>query len=265
MKRSSGVRLCATLAVSALSLALVTGCSGGDAKESTGAGGKNDARKPAVKALSAAELKKLIVAEGDVTGYKVKPVTGGTPPRSAVTAAGTSCGTLLQIMAGIAPGDAPAETNIMVQENKKDPTDDATSMEDMASGKFEAAIKESMNIDTTVITLSSYDGDGAEKALTSVSDAVKACAGGFKGEQAGDKASVTKVAGEKGAGSGDASVAFAVTSDLGDGDTGAEHVVVERHGNTLASFTTRNIGAMMSGKAYAVPAPVIQAQTAKLK
>lgn len=168
-------------------------------------------------------------------------------------------------MTGIAPGDAPAETNIMVQQDKKDPTDDATSMGDMASGKFEAAIKESMNLDVTVVTLSSYDGDGAEKTLRTVSDAVKACAGGFKGDQAGDKASITKVAEEKGPDAGDASVAFAVTSDLGDGDTGAEHVVVERHGNTLASYTTRNIGAMMAGKAYGVPAPVVKAQAAKLK
>lgn len=84
MKRSSGVRLCATVAVSALSLVLVTGCSEGASEGSGGLGADkvNNADKPAVKALSAAELKKLIVAKGDVSGYKIKPVTGGTPRRA---------------------------------------------------------------------------------------------------------------------------------------------------------------------------------------
>jgi hypothetical protein len=252
MKRSSGVRLCATVAVSALSFALVTGCS------------SKDEAKPAGKALSTAELKKLIIAKGDLTGYKVQAVTGGTPARNAVKADDARCDPLLHVMTGLAPDAAPAETNRMAIEDKKDPTDDATSLDDMADGKFEDAIKSSLNRNTTVVVLSSYDGDGAGKALTSVSDAVKACAGGFAGDQAGTKAKFTEVAEEKSAGAGDGVVAFAATSDMEDGDTAPVHVVVERHGNTLASYTTMNIGAMMAKQAYAVPGAVLKAQAAKL-
>lgn len=264
MKRSSGVRLCATVAVSALSLALVTGCSDGGSKDS-GDGDRVDAAKPAAKALSAAELKRLILAKGDVTGYKVGPVEGGTPARSKVRAADAQCDPLLRVMTGIAPGDPAAETNRMVQELKKAPTDKATSMDDLADGKFEDALKDSMDIDTTVVVLSSYDGDGAGKALKAVSGAMKACAGGFTGDQAGDKAKFTRVSEERPVDAGDESVAFAATSDMEDGDTAPIHVQVVRHGNNVASYTTINLGAMMTKKAYSVPAEVVEAQAAKLK
>ncbi|MFF7971831.1 hypothetical protein [Streptomyces sp. NPDC007905] len=264
MKRSSGVRLCATVAVGALSLALITDCSDGGSKDA-GDGKGGEAGQPAAKALSAAELKKLILAKGDVTGYKVEAVQGGTPAKSAVKADDAQCGPLLRVMTGIAPGDAATETNRTVQEDKKDPTDDATSMADLTDGKFEDALKDSMDRDTTVVVLSSYDGDGAEKAMRSVSDAVKACAGGFTGDQAGDRAKFAKVAEEKSSGTGDASVAFAATSDMEDGDTAPVHVQVVRHGNNLAPYTTVNIGAMMAEKAYSVPGAVVTAQAAKLK
>ncbi|GHI05386.1 hypothetical protein AQI88_22895 [Streptomyces cellostaticus] len=258
------MRLCATAAVGVLSFTLITGCSDGGSKDS-GDGKGGQAAKPAAKALSAAELKKLIIAKGEVTGYKVTAVKGGTPAKSAVKADDAQCEPLLHVLTGIAPGDAAAETNRMATQDKKDPTDHATSMDDLADGKFEDAIKNSMNLDVTVVVLSSYDGDGAEKALQSVSGAVKACAGGFTGDQAGEKAKFTKVAEEKSAGTGDASLAFAATSDMGDGDAAPVHAEVVRHGNTLASYTTMNIGAMMAKKAYTVPAAVIKAQTAKLK
>ncbi|WP_225837166.1 hypothetical protein [Streptomyces sp. NK08204] len=265
MKRSSGVRLCATAAVSALSLALITGCSDGGSKDSGNAKDTN-AAKPAAKALSAAELKQLIIAKGEVSGYQVQAVTGGTPGRSEVKAADSRCDPLLHVLTGQAPVDAPAETNRMaMEEKKKDPTDDATSLDDMADGKLEDAINKSMDRDTTVVVLSSYDGDGAEQALKSVSDAVQACAGGFKGSQGGTKATFTKVAEEKSSGTGDASVAFAATSDMEDGDTAPVHAEVARYGNTLVSYTTINIGAMMGKKPYAVSAPVVKAQAAKLK
>ncbi|MEU2053577.1 hypothetical protein [Streptomyces bungoensis] len=264
MKRSSGVRLCATLAVSALSLALVTGCSDGGSKDS-GEGKGADAAKPAAKALSAAELKRLILAKGDVTGYKVEPVEGGTPAKSKVKAADAQCDPLLRVMTGIAPGTPAAETNRAVQEVKKAPTDKATSMDDLADGKFEDTFKDSMDIDTTMVILSSYDGDGARQALRSVSDAMKACAGGFTGDQAGDKAKFTRVAEERPADAGDESVAFMATSDMEDGDTAPVHVQVVRHGNNVASYMTINLGAMMTEKAYSVPAAVVKAQAAKLK
>ncbi|MFI9807859.1 hypothetical protein ACIHEJ_26425 [Streptomyces sp. NPDC052301] len=261
MERSSGVRLCATAAVSALSLALITGCSDGGSKDSGNAKG-TDAAKPAAKALSAAELKKLIVAQGEVPGYKVGAVEGGVPDKSTLKVADPKCQPVAYAMFAQSPADAAAQTSTEVTENtKKTPTDDASSLDDKS---FEDAMKKSMDIDITVVTLSSYDGDGAEKALQSLSDGVKACAGGFSAKPDGDQTKITKVSGEKSSATGDASVAFAATNTA-DGEEAVMHVEVVRHGNTLASYSTMNIGAAMSKKAYTVPAPVVEAQTAKLK
>ena len=65
MKRSSGIRLCVTVAVGALSLALITGCSdgGSDKAESNTENAAQGSEKNTDKALTAAELKKLILAK----------------------------------------------------------------------------------------------------------------------------------------------------------------------------------------------------------
>ncbi|MFC0054348.1 hypothetical protein [Streptomyces actinomycinicus] len=260
MKRSSGVRLCATAAVGALSLALITGC--GD-KGSEGSGSTSD--KPAAKALSAAELAKRIIAKNDVPGYKVGPVEGGIPAESKVKSDKAECDPIVKALTGIAPGDPAANTSRMATQDKKAPTDDATSLDDLADGKFEDSLNESMNLDVTVVTLASYDGDGAEQALKSVSDAVKSCSDGFSGEQDGEKGRFTKVGEEKSSGTGDESVAFTATNDAGKDGALPLHAEVVRHGNTLATYTTINIGAMMTKKPYTVSAPVVKAQAAKLK
>ncbi|MFF4017490.1 hypothetical protein [Streptomyces sp. NPDC001843] len=263
MKRSSGVRLCAAASVSVLSFALVTGCSdGGSGDSGNGEDGKSE--KPAAKALSAAELKKLIIAKGEVPGFKVGAVQGGIPADSAVKTDDAKCDPLLDVLTGVAPGDPETNTSRMARQDKKDPTDDATSLDDLADGKFEDALKDSMVSDVTVVTLSSYDGDGAEQALRSVSDAVKACAGGFSGDQAGEKGKFTKVAEEKSSATGDESLAFTATNDTPDGAVPL-HGEVVRHGNTVATYSTINIGAAMTKKAYTVSAAVIKAQAAKLK
>ncbi|MFF4487107.1 hypothetical protein ACFY0F_11525 [Streptomyces sp. NPDC001544] len=263
MKRSSGVRRCAAATVSVLSFALVTGCSdGGSGDSGNGGGGKGE--KPAAKALSGAELQKLIIARGEVPGFKVGAVQGGIPADSAVTTDDAGCDPLLDVLTGVAPGDPATHTSRMARQDKKDPTDDATSLDDLADGKFEDALKDSMDSDVTVVTLSSYDGDGAEQALRSVSAAVKACAGGFSGDQAGEKGKFTKVAEEKSAATGDESLAFTATNNTPDGAVPL-HGEVVRHGNTVATYSTINIGAAMAKKAYTVSAPVIKAQAAKLK
>ncbi|MER6471324.1 hypothetical protein [Streptomyces collinus] len=264
MKRSSGVRLCATAAVGALSLALITGCSDGGSKDSAGGTGGTDG-KPAAKALSAAELTQRIIAKGEVPGFKVGSVEGGIPSKNKVEAEDSRCDPVLRALTGIAPGEPAAHTSRMATQDKKAPTDDATSLDDLADGKFEDALGKSMDLDVTVVTLASYDGDGATAALKSVSDAVKACSGGFSGVQDGEKGKFTKVAEEKSSGTGEESVAFTATNDSGKEGAMPLHAEVVRHGSTLATYTTVNIGAMMSKKAYTVSAPVIKAQAAKLK
>ncbi|MGV4982500.1 hypothetical protein ACVB8X_04755 [Streptomyces sp. NRAIS4] len=262
MKRSSGVRLCATAVLGALSLALVAGCSNGGSKDS-GSGGSKDSGT-AAKALSATELKNLIIADGEVPGYKVGPVpTGRAKP---ITTDSAACRPLARVMSGLPPADAAAKTDRLAMENqKKAPTAKPTSLDDLGDGKFEEAMHKSLDRDVTTVTLASYDGEGAEKALTSLSAAVKACTSGFPGTQAGTKVQFTKVAEEKATGTGDGTVAFTATMDSDEGDPAPVHAEVDRHGATLSVYFTSNLGAMMAKKAYTVSPEVVKAQQTKLK
>ncbi|MFH8338711.1 hypothetical protein [Streptomyces sp. AM6-12] len=260
MERSSGARLCAAVAVSALSITLVTGCSDGGSKNAP-------APETARKALSAAELRKLIVAQDALPGYQVGAVPESRAKR--ITTDKTACEPLTRVMSGLPPTAAPASTDRLVTENaKKRPSGKPTSLDDMDEGEFEETMQKSLDRDVTTVTLASYDGDGAERALTSLSAALKACAGGFTGRQAGTSVKFTKVAGEKPAGGGDASVAFAATMEEGGGGDGEGtapvHAEVDRHGSTLSVYFTSNLGAMMARKAYTVTPAVVRAQETRL-
>ncbi|MFS4093636.1 hypothetical protein [Streptomyces sp. AF1A] len=262
MKRSSGVRLGLPAAVGVLSLALVTGCSGGGSTGSGNAGG-TDAAKPAARALSIAELKKLIIAAGEVPGYRVGPVSASRAEPIATGSA--ACRPLARVMSGLPPVDTAVRTDRMATENRtKRPTATPTSLEDMSEGDFEDALKVSLDRDVTTVSLSSYDGDGAARALTSVSDAVRACADGFSAQQGGDKVKFTKVAAERSIGAGDESVAFTAAMKS-DGEAAPVHAEVDRHGTTLSVYFTVNLGAMMAKTAYVVSPAVVKAQEAKLK
>ncbi|MGW1727752.1 hypothetical protein ACWCQK_33165 [Streptomyces sp. NPDC002306] len=268
MKRSSGARLGATAAVSVLSLALITGCSdegSGDAKGS-GKGSKSSASSASptsanAKALGTAELKKLLVAQGDVKGYKVEATDESFPhSQSAVKVDKAPCRPLAYAMAGLAPGDTDASVSGTATEDKK-PTGTATSPEDVS----EDDIANAFDITMTVVGLSSYGGDGAEKAFKSVSDAVTSCSGGFTVTAQGEDQKLTKIAAEKGSATGDESVAFAASGKLDGGDTGDAHIEVARHGNTIATYYTISFMKLTSGTPYTVPAVVVDAQAAKLK
>nr|UYC34523.1 hypothetical protein [Streptomyces sp.] len=254
------MRVAATVAVSALSLALVTGCGGGS-DDSKGSDGQT------AKALSAAELEKAVIAQGDVTGYKVD--SGGKQlPKSKdeVKSGDEKCAPLAYAMSGQAPGDAASSTAAMAKQEKKKPTaDPSKSLEDLSEGEFEDAFTDAMDLNMTVVGLSSYDGDGAEETFKSVSDAVKNCSGGFPVTMQGTDQKMTGVTAAKASGAGDESVAFNLKSDAEDGDVATTHVEVVRHGSTIATYYTINIGLMLTDKPYGVPAPVIKAQSAKLK
>jgi hypothetical protein len=260
MKRSSGVRAAATVAVSALSLALVTGCAGGSSGSSGSSG--SDA-----KALSSAELKKAIIAKGDVDGYKVD-ASGKQLPKSKddVKSGEEKCAPLAYAMGGLAPGDSASNTAVMATQEKKKPSDTASkSLDDLSEGEFEDAFTDALSLDMTVVGLSSYDGDSAQQTFKSVSDAVKNCSKGFPVTMQGADQKVTAITAEKASGAGDESVAFTAKSDAEDGDVATTHVEVVRHGSTIATYYTMNLGLMMTDKPYDVPAALIDAQAAKLK
>ncbi|WP_206775825.1 hypothetical protein [Streptomyces sp. DSM 110735] len=268
MRRSPRVRLCATAAVSTLSVALVTGCSGSGSGSGSGYGTRG-------RALNAAALDQLVIAEGELPGYEIRPTdpgtTAGDPPRSAEVA----CRPLLPLLAGTAPGTPAAQVSRTAAE-KNGPETHATALDGLSEDEAEDAVRRSMDRDVTVITLASYGGNGAHRALRSVSGAVRACADGFGGTGPGVR-TFTAFTREHASDAGEESVAFAAEGGgsaagatrgpAGEGSAGggSVHFQVVRHGGTLATYMTVNVGAMMARRTYTVPARVIGAQSAKLR
>lgn len=252
------MRVAATVAVSALSLALVTGCSdsgSADAKGSHDSGATPSSSAPAAKALTKAELEKLLLAQGEVKGYKVDSGDDTLPKsQSEAKTDKAACNPLAWATAGLAPGDTDANASNTVSEDK---ASTATAQpEDIA---------DAFNVKMTFVGLSSYEGDGAEKAMKAVSDAVTACAGGYGLTAGTEKTKVTKVASAQGAGSGDESVAFTQDVDMDGEGTATFRTEVVRKGNTVATFYTVDFAALGSGEAAEIPAAVVEAQLGKLK
>ncbi|MDH6516860.1 hypothetical protein M2163_006160 [Streptomyces sp. SAI-135] len=263
MKRSSRARTGAAATVSVLSLALVTGCGGGSgadsgkaaASPSTGTG-TSAATAPAAKARSAAELEKLLLAKGDVAGYDVDPGDDTLPKgKSAVKADRSACAPLAYAISGLPPADTEASANNTVTSQTSTPSPGALD---------EASVEGAFDIDMTIVGLSSYEGDGAEKAVEAVSDGIAACSGGFGIAAEGENLKITKVAAGKASGKGDQSVAFAVSSDMDGEGTAGFTVDVVRVGSTVSTYYTVDFASLGSGKAATVPAAVLDAQVAKL-
>ncbi len=252
------MRTAATVTVSVLSLALVTGCSSEEpdgSKASDSKGSSSSAQ--AAKALSAAELEKLLLAEGEIKGYKVAAGDDTLPKsKSDVKTDKAECGPLAWAMAGLAPGDSDAGVSNTVT---ADPASDA------ASKSTEADLENAFSVNMTFVGLSSYAGDGAEKALKAVSDGVAACAGGFTITAQGETQKITKVSSEQASAGGDESVAFSVGSDMDGEGTATFKTQVVRQGNTIATYYTVDFATMGTGKAAEVPSAVTTAQAAKLK
>ncbi|MET9056462.1 hypothetical protein ABZX99_01415 [Streptomyces antibioticus] len=264
MKRSSGARLCATAAVGALSLALVTGCGSSDegSKDSGGSKGSSSSSAAAsdAKALTKAELEKLLLAQGEIKGFKVDSGDDTLPAsKSLVKTDKVECDPLAWSTAALAPGDTDASVGNTVSEDKASSA--PTSLEELD----EDAFADAFNLDMTFVGLSSYDGDGAEKAMKAVSDGVKACSSGYALKAEGETTKVTKVAPAEGTGGGDEAIAFSEDVDMDGEGTATFHTEVVRKGNTIATFYTVNFAAFGTGEAMKIPAAVVQAQVAKLK
>ncbi len=255
MKRSSGARIGATVALSAVTLALITGCSSEESKDSDN--GKEASASPtqAAKALSAAELEKLLLAKGEVKGYKVEAGDDTLPKsKSEVKTDKAECDPLAWATAALAPGDTDANASNTLAEDK---AASATAAPD--------SFEDAFNINMTFVGLSSYEGDGAEKAMKAVTDGIAACSGGYGLKAAGENSKVTKVASVKASGQGDESVAFSEDVDMDGEGTATFNTEVVRKGNTIATFYTVNLASLGTGKAAEVPAAIVTAQVAKLK
>ncbi|MFC9291116.1 hypothetical protein [Streptomyces sp. NPDC057052] len=264
MKRSSGARLCATAAVGALSLVLITGCSDeGSKKDSKGSskGSGSSSSAPAAKALTAAELEKLLLAQGELKGYKVDAEDTSLPKsKSAVKVDKAACEPLVYAISALPPGDTDVSARNTVTEDKSAQAS-TKSPEDIS----ESDIEDAFDVTATLVGLSSYDGDGAEKAMKAVTDSVAACSGGFSMTAGSETQKATKVTSAKASGLGEESAAFTVVADMDGEGTANFQVEVVRSGSTVATFYGINLGALAKGGDSEVPAAVSQAQVAKLK
>ncbi|MCQ9135147.1 hypothetical protein [Streptomyces hilarionis] len=266
MKRSPGARLCAVTAIGALSLSLLTACSDEGSKDASDAKGTASATASAAasdaKALPKAEVEKLLLAQGEVKGYKVGSGDDTLPAsKSAVKTDKEACAPLAYAMSGLAPGETESGASNTLTE------DNASAAATKAPGDIsESDLENAFKVNLTFVGLSSYEGDGAQKAFKAVSDGVAACSGGFGVTAQGQKQKITKVAPDEAAKSGDESVAFSVDSDVDGEGSATFHTRVVRKGNTVASFYTVDFASLTStGKSSAVPAAVVDAQLAKIK
>ncbi|MDT0434355.1 MULTISPECIES: hypothetical protein [Streptomyces] len=264
MKRSSRTRAVATFSVSALSLVLITGCGGdSDAKDTKDTAGKPSAPAATAEAIGKGELEKLIVATADVEGYDVKPAGAAqqiVPSKDALTVKDAACEPLAYVLTGFAPGDEKAFVNRVATQAAPTAAPSAGSDADLD------AAKDLLGSTITIVSLSSYDGDGAQRTMKAVKDAVSGCAGGFTFSAEGQEAQqFTKVAPGKPVGSGDESAAFTIDGKTDGGETTVNAEVV-RHGSTVATYYALNLAALAGKKAdTSIPEEIVTAQESKLK
>ncbi|MEU4208703.1 hypothetical protein AB0F13_01655 [Streptomyces sp. NPDC026206] len=245
------------VAASAFSLALLVGACG--SKESAAKDEPKDkgsssapAAAPNAKALSQAELDKLMLTEADLKNHKI---AGATPADLAaaktVTTDKAACKPLVDVMALRGTGTPAATATRKIVAIPQAPAADASAEEKMKAGLG------ALGATATADTLGSYDGKAAVDAFAALKKAGADCAGGFALIAGGDTTKFTKVEPATYT-AGDESVAFTLTADL-DGTPGTAHLVVVRKGGTLATFHAQSL----AGKAEQ-PKGVIDAQVKKL-
>ncbi|MER6675701.1 hypothetical protein [Streptomyces sp. NPDC000983] len=255
MKRSSRARMGATVAMGAVALALITGCSSEESGGSESTDKGNASPTQAAKALSATELEKLLLAQGDVKGYKVDAGDDTLPnSKSEVKTDKPACDPLAWATAALAPGDTEASASNTLAEDKA-----------ASATAAPESVEDAFDINMTFVGLSSYDGDGAEQAVKAVKDGVAACSGGYGMKAAGENSKVVEVAEAKGSGQGDESVAFSQGVDMDGEGTATFTTEVVRKGNTVATFYTVNFASLGTGKAATTPAALVEAQVGKIK
>ncbi|MER7520141.1 hypothetical protein [Streptomyces sp. NPDC126499] len=241
-----------TAATAAASLALLLTACGGEEKKTEDTGkadaSASAAAKPDVKALTAAELEKRLVAQADLKSHKVQKAqaTAVVNPGD-VSADKAACEPLAEAMSGVAPGTPGASTQIQAIEVKQKK---AASPEDVLGA---------LGAPATTVTLGSYAGEGAQQALASLKTAGTDCAGGFTVIASGEKTKVTKLAPET-VTAGEEALAWTVTSDM-EGKPFVSKLVVLRKANNLAGFLTISL----AGEVKELPKAVVDAQAAKLR
>ncbi|MET9801221.1 hypothetical protein [Streptomyces sp. NPDC006368] len=242
-----------SVAAAAVSLALLgTACSAGKSgDEGAGKGKESGAAEPgAVRAPSAAELEKLVLAQGDVAGHKVtKAGPGDTLTAKDITVDKAQCEPIARLIAGVAAGEPAAEVKRKVLEEPKK----GDSVEDIAAA---------FDVTLTMPVLGSYEAKGAEETFAALRTAATACAGGFQVTVRGTQRKVLSVTGTPLTG-GDEAAAWTVVTEQ-EGDRMPVKIAAVRKGAVIAGFYAMNVMAAGAGKDYELPKVVVDAQVAKL-
>ncbi|MGW2281456.1 hypothetical protein [Streptomyces sp. NPDC001770] len=254
--RASLVRRSA-LATSVASLVLLaTACGGSsdgsDTKStavdtSKSASASAEPEQSAVKALTAAELEKVSLVEGDVADLKVeKAGAGDIVKASDVTADKAECLPFAQALF-VAPQGKPVATS-------------ARSAKEELSADENAA---DLGGDLTMVGLASYEDKGAADVVAAVRTAATACASGFTASVQGEAQKVSAITEDKVSG-GEESAAWSLLVDQ-EGTKVPFDLALIRQGGTVATFSTFNLASFM-GKEIKLeqPTAVIDAQAKKL-
>ncbi|MEI7030918.1 hypothetical protein [Streptomyces pratensis] len=265
--RATAVRRTALAACAASLALLATACGGGssdadgkDGKDGTATAGSSAPKAPA-KALSAADLEKASLTEGDVKGHKVtKAGPDDEVPAEGVTVDKKECLPVAHAMYGIAQEGSVATTKRKVVSEPK--TDGKKALEDLTDGEAEDALKSAFDLTSTFVALTSYDKTAGPDAFAALKKAAADCAGGFTATVAGAPTKVVSLAEEKVTG-GDESAAWTVVSEDG-GDSAPFKLVALRKEGTVATFFAFNLAAAGGGAKFAVPTEVVAAQDGKL-
>ncbi|MFD0266762.1 hypothetical protein ACFVGY_09225 [Streptomyces sp. NPDC127106] len=259
--RSTLVRR-SVVAASAVSLALLaTACGSSDSKGGAKADASSSAAAPAASAAPAAkgktdaELAPLLLTQAEAPKDSlVKAPSTAQVAALAGTTDKAECKPMVQAASMAPQGTSAGVARTQVSGTSGKAADPNASEAD----KVKAGLEMLSGVTGTSVTLTSYDGKGAEEAFTAFKKAGTACAGGYPMTQSGETIKVNKVAAGDAVTAGDEAASF--VADFGDAETpAAAQLIVVRKGNTLATFSVQNLG----GKPV-LPKDVIDAQVKKL-
>ncbi|MEB8335943.1 hypothetical protein [Streptomyces endophyticus] len=263
--RSAAVRR-SVLAVSVAACSLVVTACGAGQESGEKADGKASASPAAVKALTAAQLEKRVLVQGDVEGQKITdPGKKDVFAPGSVSVGKAACDPVGQVLSSLPPADPAVSVQRLAVHESAKAKKGMPSVDELA-GMTEKEAKDatidSLDVTRTTASLWSYEGDGAQRALDALRAAGKKCAAGFSMTADGEKQQITRVESEKLA-VGDDAVAWTVGTKQ-DGTLADTKIAVVRVGGTLAGFSSFNIAAVTRGESYEQPTDVIEKQTAKL-
>ncbi|MFF8591375.1 hypothetical protein ACF061_07970 [Streptomyces sp. NPDC015220] len=236
------------------------GDKGGDGKtaqaDKTAQAGETAPAAP-VKALTAAELEQAALTQADVKSGKLTKVPAKDEmAQEKVAADDAACSPLAMLQVGSYVGKPSAVVKRQWKGDPKKPAADATDEEKFLAG---------VDVPQVMVTLASYQDGGAEKVMKDLNTALTSCAGGYTFTAAGEKTKSLKVAKTDAPRAGDEAVALTSTLDADEGVKAPTKGVVVRKGATIAYFPAVNYAAAATGKDFAFPAEVVDAQLAKLK